>query len=121
MEWQIQVNNPKIHIMEFNKSLINPLIIKGWIELRTTYNLQGYQRVFFNYMGDNFFKISFDSKESKPNVFPPFHSLSTAPKFHISFQVTLQRHTSLYKPLVMHFIILYHFILNFTLILYLTH
>jgi hypothetical protein len=121
MEWQIQVNNPKIHIMEFNKSLINPLIIKGWIELRTTYNLQGYQRVFFNYMGDNFFKISCDSKESKPNVFPPFHSLSTAPKFHISFQVTLQRHTSLYKPLVMHFIILYHFILNFTLILYLTH
>jgi hypothetical protein len=100
--------------MEFNKSLINPLIIKGWIELRTTYNLQGYQRVFFNYMGDNFFKISFDSKESKPNVFPPFHSLSTAPKFHISFQVTLQRHASLYKPLVMHFINLYH-LFNFLL------
>jgi hypothetical protein len=65
-------------------------------------------------MGDNFFKIAIDSKESNPNVFPPFHSLSTAPKFHISFEVTLQRHASLYKPLVMHFINLYH-LFNFLL------
>jgi hypothetical protein len=101
VDWQVQVDNKRVHMMEFNKSMNNPMIINGWSDLRTIYNFEGYKKNFFVYVGDNFFKIAFDEKEPSPNVFPPFHSLSTAPKFHISFRVTLQRHASLYKPLVM--------------------
>jgi hypothetical protein len=51
-------------------------------------------------MGNNFFKMKIDSMDAFPNILPPFHTLSSTPKFHPTFKVHLQRANSLSKPLV---------------------
>jgi hypothetical protein len=45
VDWQVQVDNKRVHMMEFNKSISNPMIINGWSDLRTIYHFEGYKKI----------------------------------------------------------------------------
>jgi hypothetical protein len=113
-EWHLKVNNDKIHIVTFNKCILNPRLTTGWNQLIDTYQLKSYHKIRFIYLGDNFFNVSLDFTKVNSNIFPPFHSLSTAPKFHREFQVVLLQNMATYTSLVN--INLYIYLLIFTIL-----
>jgi hypothetical protein len=93
-------NNDILKVI-FNKSLITPLLTKGWNTLREQTHFQGDTKIVFKYYGESFFKIYISSNMITSNVFPPFHTMSTAPTFQRIFHVTLQQKNSTTSPLVL--------------------
>jgi hypothetical protein len=100
-KWDLRLPNGALHTIEFNKSIVQPLITNGWTDLRQLLQLVGNTSITFKYFGNNFFNVSILASDISPSTFPPFHSLSTAPTFTRQIKVILGRQATT-SPLVRH-------------------
>ncbi|KAK2361963.1 hypothetical protein QL285_087065 [Trifolium repens] len=79
------------HQIDFNRSLLNPLITFGWPRIRHYYQWTGVKRLSFHYYGEDTFLMCFSEGRGNisPASFPPFHNLSTNRGDYRSFQMTM--------------------------------
>jgi hypothetical protein len=99
-EWYFKVNNNRIHPVLFNKSILCPRLTNGWNELRNAYQLPECHKLEVEFMGDDFFNVQIHNSNINSNIIPPFHSLSTAPRFHREYQIQLSKTSYFSKFLV---------------------
>jgi hypothetical protein len=77
------------HWIKFNKSLINPLIVKGWEDIEIYHGFPEDVEVQFNYYGKDVLSIqSFQLADFTSSV-PFFHSRSGDPQHTFSFDICL--------------------------------
>jgi hypothetical protein len=100
-KWDLCLPTGAIHTIDFNKSIVQPLITNGWNDLRELLQLVGNTSITFKYFGQNIFKVSILAKDISPSTFPPFHTLSTAPTFTRQIKVVMGRKATT-SPLVRH-------------------
>ena len=67
------------HLIKFNKSLINPLIVKGWEDIESYHGFPKDVEVEFSYDGSNLLGIKSVNIADFPSSIPFFHSRSDEP------------------------------------------
>jgi len=66
------------HQIQFNKSLILPLLYRGWQELGHFYQINDYSLISFSYLGESVFHINLFRGPVPTNEFPRFHTKTTS-------------------------------------------
>ncbi|PNY00290.1 hypothetical protein L195_g023566 [Trifolium pratense] len=89
-QWKVYAGN-HLHLLTWNQCLQQPLISKGWTELRELLQLKyQFHKMDLVYYGDNIFQLLLPLTEPCPtNEFPSFHSLSTKLPEPFTFEIVL--------------------------------
>ena len=99
--------------VNFNQNYNHPLIIKGWIELRAFFCINGNRFLLMTYHGDNLFSIDVGQRQFNPLELPSYHSYRYSGLEPEPFQVTLTKFSAKKFKLVSFFIYYLSIICNF--------
>jgi len=78
--WELTDECYNTHRVRYSRSMVTPMLIDGWSQLRSFYSLTDNHLVRVLYMGLNKFKINVLVVPVQPFSFPLFHSLTSKPK-----------------------------------------
>jgi hypothetical protein len=89
--WNLYDQDGVAHQIDYNRSILNPLITFGWPRIRNYYGWTENKKLAFYYFGqDSFLMVSCENEGIiSPPDFPPFHSFSTNVGNYRSFQMTM--------------------------------
>jgi hypothetical protein len=88
-KWGVWNEDGDLHILQFNKNLLNPLITKGMTEFKEFYNIPDNVEVILSYYGNHIFKLQTYNLIDISTPIPSFHSRSTDTSKTILFEFTL--------------------------------
>jgi hypothetical protein len=90
-EWHLYKDIGNHHQIQFNRSLIRPLLTNGWAGLREFHRWRGNIKICFFYYGNNNFQINIFNENIQPRQFPSFHSLSSVMCHDHSFEICVSQ------------------------------
>lgn len=102
--WFVLKDDGDYLCLKFNKDIMQPLIFKGWEQLKELYNLPHNVEVVFSYYGKNIFEIKSFKELHPAATIPSFHSRSAHPTETIYFDLTLTDRKIRKQQLVKYFI-----------------
>jgi hypothetical protein len=98
------------HEVEFNKSLLMPILTHGWHEFRAFYNITSNPLMSYAYLGNSTFHIKIFNGSTPYNEYPRYHRLTTSSLRDITFEFDMPDHDQISSKLVN--------IISFIIILY---
>ena len=87
--WHLLHSSGNTHSVTYNQYLVSPTLLAGWMELREFHRLNGNHQVTLTHYGQSVFLFTIFKSNSKPKVFPKWHSLYHQVLNLITFKVLL--------------------------------
>jgi len=89
-----------IHEVEFNRSILIPIISTGWDNFRIFYNITSHPLMSYTYVGNSIFLIKIFNDSAPNNEYPRYHKLTTSCLKDLTFQVEVPDTKSVTSKLV---------------------
>jgi len=114
--WSLQDGFGNRRNVGFNKLIIMPILTFGWDKLRDFYPINMNQLISFTYLGDSNFQIKIFNGFAATNEYPRYHRLSTCITRDLTFQVTVQRSSSIASTIISFIIFRFNYLKLFIII-----
>ncbi|XP_024639113.2 uncharacterized protein [Medicago truncatula] len=88
-QWTLIDGLANVHEVEFNKSMLMPIIIRGWDKFRNYYNITSNPLMSFTYVGNSIFLIKLFNGSTPNNEYPRYHTLTTSCLKDLTFEVDM--------------------------------
>ena len=90
--WYVLNHADRDHLLTCTKSLVNPLLTNGWIDVKHYNEFPDNVEVVFGYYGNMMFSVEMFKEVTDHNELPKWHSHNTIPHETTYFDTTLDEY-----------------------------
>ncbi|XP_024641374.2 uncharacterized protein [Medicago truncatula] len=89
------------HEVEFNKSILMPMLREGWHQFRNVYNIISNLLMSYTYLGNSTFQIQIFTGSTPTNEYPRYHRLTTSRLKDVTFYVDVPKKERIRTKLIL--------------------